>query len=151
MSVATTAPSPALPAPPVRARANLLFPGNVWDAPLFPVALAVTAGIVADRYISLPLPLSFVLAVAGLAAWAFAARPQRNALPLVYLAVSAAALGAAHHHWQRDNHSGKWKHVGIPPFDSSPTNVCNLARSESMARALMPPVEETTKCRPQPG
>src|SRR5262245_45184490 len=39
------------------------FPESVWQAPLVPAALALTAGIVADRYFAIP--LSFSLSAAG--------------------------------------------------------------------------------------
>jgi competence protein ComEC len=67
-----------------------------------PVALAVTAGIVADRYGSIPLGVSLAAAIAALAAWALTRRSKHVGLPLVYLAVAAGALGAGYDQWHRD-------------------------------------------------
>src|SRR5712692_10574295 len=38
---------------------------NVLRAPLVPFALAITAGIVLDRYAAIPLPISLLAAVTG--------------------------------------------------------------------------------------
>jgi competence protein ComEC len=85
------------------------FPGSIRHAPLGPFALAVTAGIVADRCISIPLELSrllfiasLILAIAALAGWFVAQRDPHSRLPLVYLIVAATSVGAAWHHRQRD-------------------------------------------------
>jgi competence protein ComEC len=75
---------------------------NVWRAPLVPAALAVTAGIIADRRLGVPLSASFLLLVASLIAWAMARTSQRTGLPLVYLALAGVAVGAAYHHYRRD-------------------------------------------------
>src|SRR5262245_56118558 len=77
-------------------------PDSVWRAPLVPVALAVTAGIVADRYLRIPLGYSLTAAVIALASWAVARNSRTAGLPLVYLALTCAALGAAYHHGCRD-------------------------------------------------
>jgi competence protein ComEC len=96
----TSAPSNAWFA--VRASSAPPFNRDIWQAPLVPVALAVTAGIVADRYLGIPLVFSLLLAGLGLVAWAVTSRGPRPGLSLVYLALSAAGVGAAYHHWQRD-------------------------------------------------
>jgi competence protein ComEC len=72
-----------------------------WQAPLVPVAVAATAGIVADRCAEIPLPLSLAVVVAGLAAWAAVGTGPKAGLALLYLLGSIAALGAAYHHWRR--------------------------------------------------
>jgi competence protein ComEC len=94
MTAATIARAQHIARPP--------FPGNIWQAPLVPFALAVTAGIVVDRYASIPLMFSLILAIAALAGWAVARRGPSTGLPLVYLVVAAAAIGGAYHHFQRD-------------------------------------------------
>ena len=67
-------------------------------APLVPVAAAVTLGLAADRYLAV-LPLGALLvAVGGIAAW-LASRAKPSAP--VWLAVSAAGLGAAYHNYHR--------------------------------------------------
>ncbi len=89
------AASPAFPAE--RGRAD-----NVWRAPLVPAALAVTAGILADRVASVPLPVSLVALMACLAAWAISRAERPSGLPIAYLLGAMAALGAAYHHAYRD-------------------------------------------------
>ncbi|HEY1376117.1 MAG TPA: ComEC/Rec2 family competence protein [Gemmataceae bacterium] len=70
---------------------------SIWHAPLAPVALAVTAGVVADRALGLP-PAGVVLALGvGLVGWAAGLSKSAAAgLPLLWLACAAA--GALHHH-----------------------------------------------------
>ncbi len=74
---------------------------DVWIAPLVPVALALTAGVVLDRYAEVP--PSFSLSAAGLAllSWAAARRSVAPGLALVYLFVALVALGSAYHHVRR--------------------------------------------------
>ena len=69
-------------------------------APLVPVAVAVTVGLVADRYGPVPLPVSLFAAAGGLVGW-FAARPRASDAAAVWLWLAAAALAAAHHHDRR--------------------------------------------------
>src|SRR5262245_9264703 len=74
---------------------------SVWHAPLVPVALAMTAGIVADRAVGVPASVAAVLLAVGLAGWAAGARRAASAgLPFLWLAF--AAVGALHHHQFRD-------------------------------------------------
>ncbi|HJT76455.1 MAG TPA: hypothetical protein VJ739_04565, partial [Gemmataceae bacterium] len=75
--------------------------GSVWHAPLLPVALAATAGILLDHYAGVPLLVSLVLAVAGLVAW-FRLRDRPAPLPLACLGVTVVALGATYHHYRHD-------------------------------------------------
>ncbi|HZY90208.1 MAG TPA: hypothetical protein VFE78_35630, partial [Gemmataceae bacterium] len=86
------------PANPV----NLTAPGSVWRAPLVPVALVFTAGVVLDRYASPPLAASLSVAALALLAALCALSSPRPGLPLVYLALSGAAFGAAYHHYRHD-------------------------------------------------
>src|SRR5215469_3849833 len=100
MAIAPLAPAPLLtPAPSGQYR--LPWADSVWRAPLVPVALALTAGIVLDRYAEIPLAVSLTAAVAFLAAAAAACAGRNLPLPLLYLAGTVAALGAAYHHWHR--------------------------------------------------
>jgi competence protein ComEC len=96
MSAATTAlvVSPSGAAPFLRAP----LVDSVWRAPLVPVALAFSAGILLDRFCSLPLAGSLFAAVVMLAAWTATLRGRSAGLPLVYLALAVAALGSAYHH-----------------------------------------------------
>ena len=76
--------------------------GLFWRAPLVPAALAVTAGIVLDRYVSIPVGVSLGLAAAALVAWAMARAGDNTGLALTYLALAGVGLGAALHQSRRD-------------------------------------------------
>ncbi len=79
--------------------------GSLWHAPLVPVALAFTAGILLDRFMAVTLAGSLFVAVVMLTAWAVNGFGGKPGLSLVYLAFTVAALGAAYHHYRRDCHS----------------------------------------------
>ncbi|MHB1422961.1 MAG: DNA internalization-related competence protein ComEC/Rec2 [Gemmataceae bacterium] len=81
---------------------DALLPRSVWRSPLVPAALALTAGILLDRRLSLPLPVSLGAAAVCLAAWFCARGSPHHGLPLVYLALAGTAFGAAYHHYRRD-------------------------------------------------
>jgi competence protein ComEC len=69
-------------------------------APLVPVALAVSAGLLADRYVGVPSDASVIAAAVALVGWWF----TRRATPLVafgWQLVCVAACAAAHHHTYR--------------------------------------------------
>src|SRR5262249_38746107 len=105
----------ASPTPPTGIPRPFTQP-SVWQAPLVPAALVITAGIVADRYIGIPMAVSLLAAVAGLIGWAVVSLGRSSGLALIYLGLSGAALGAAYHHWRRDVFA--------------PNDVGNLASSE---------------------
>lgn len=68
-------------------------------APLVPVAIAVTVGLIADRYTQLPIEVGIVVAIVGLISWAVSVWRQ---LPnLAFLWIAFAGLGAAYHHTHR--------------------------------------------------
>jgi competence protein ComEC len=69
-------------------------------APLVPVALAATAGLVADRYLTVPLDVGFVVAAVGLAGWVVA-RSRSSSAALALLWMAFAGLAAARHHTYR--------------------------------------------------
>jgi competence protein ComEC len=70
---------------------------DIWRAPLVPVALAVTVGVVADRMFGLPPVVAGAVFGVGLIGWAAGARKSATAgLPFLWLACAAA--GAFHHH-----------------------------------------------------
>lgn len=75
---------------------------NFLQAPLVPFALAVTAGIVLDRTLGLPLLTSLLGAVAGIMTWAITFFGGKPRLAVVYLGISAAALGGGYHHGYRN-------------------------------------------------
>ena len=78
------------------------LPDPFWRAPLVPVALAVTAGIILDRYAAIPVAVSLGLAAASLIAWGMARFGRNVGLALTYLALAGIALGAALHHSRRN-------------------------------------------------
>ncbi len=100
MSQATAAPA-ASPAPSMGATRTALA-ASLWRAPLVPLALAFTAGILADRYLHLWLENSLWMGLAFLSAWAIMRHGRSPGLALVYLWASVACSGAAYHHWYRD-------------------------------------------------
>ncbi len=69
-------------------------------APLVPVALAASVGLVADRYIGVPLAVGLVAAVVALVGWV-CTRQVAPQTALGWLLICTAALGAAHHHSHR--------------------------------------------------
>jgi competence protein ComEC len=101
--MATAPPTPVpSPAAPSLVAPDPAWPDSVWRAPLVPAALAVTAGVVLDRYAAVPLPVSLVAAAATVLAWLLSRGARQQGLPLVYLALAGAAFGSAYHHYRRD-------------------------------------------------
>jgi competence protein ComEC len=84
------------------ARAGEAWRERVWQAPLLPIALAATAGIIVDRSFGIPLKVSFLACLVSLAAWFVSRQSRRVGLALLYLAVACAALGALYHHRYRE-------------------------------------------------
>ncbi len=72
----------------------------IWQAPLVPVAIALTIGILLDRFLTFSLVFELVAAVAALAAWMINYRSHRR-LALAYLWVACAGFGAVYHHVAR--------------------------------------------------
>jgi competence protein ComEC len=100
--MASAPPTPlGLPGAPAPGGDDALH-ASVWRAPLVHAALAVTAGIVLDRYAAVPLGASLAVAAVCLVAWACARTASRRGLPLAYLALAGVAAGAAYHHYRRD-------------------------------------------------
>lgn len=89
-------------------------------APLVPVALAASAGLVAERYIGVPLPAALVVCAVSLAGW-FATR-RTPGVAFGWLLVCCAALAAGYHHWHRN------------VFDSD--DVSTLVKEEPVAVTL---------------
>src|SRR5262245_8292612 len=69
-------------------------------APLVPVALAATAGLVTDRYGDVPFAAGWLVGLVGVATW-LVSRSRGAASAGVWLWVAAAGLAAAHHHAHR--------------------------------------------------
>ncbi len=89
-------PAPAAP-PPTSTSSARRPDTDVWRAPLVPVALAATAGIVLDRYLSVPWAASLVALVVALFGW-FLLRRRTGGLRLIYLWAATAAVAALYHH-----------------------------------------------------
>jgi competence protein ComEC len=100
MAIGTDATfDPTVPA--VRGAPGSSSADNILRAPVVPFALAVTAGIVLDRYATIPLLISLLAAVAGILTWAISFFGGKPGLAVIYLGISAAALGAGYHHGYR--------------------------------------------------
>lgn len=87
------------------------YSGPLWGAPLVPVALAFTAGILIDRLTHIPLAGSLFVAAVMLVAWGINNFGGKPGLSLVYLALAVSAGGAGYHHYRRDcqpSHDVRW-------------------------------------------
>ncbi len=72
----------------------------ILRAPLVPVAVLATAGIVLDRTLSIGWPVWCAIAVAGLGSWLLALRDTRFAI--LGLALALAGIAALHHNVHRN-------------------------------------------------
>lgn len=70
-----------------------------WSAPLVPIALALTVGIVADRMFSIALEATLIAAFVGVVVGAIAAFRGHTPIVLVALWLTLSVLGSALHHW----------------------------------------------------
>jgi competence protein ComEC len=71
-------------------------------APLFPIAAATTAAIVADRYLDIPVRVWLIAAGVGLVVWLAAVR-RKDLLGATGVWLFAGGLaGAYHHEWRND-------------------------------------------------
>lgn len=80
-------------------------PEPVWQefarAPLVPVAVAVSVGLIADRYGTLPPATGWLAGLVGLVVW-LVARSRSAVSAGVWLWLAAGGLAAAHHHQHRN-------------------------------------------------
>jgi len=109
---------------------------HLWRAPLVPVALAATLGVSLDRYVGLPLPISLIVAVAGLIAWAVALFGCRSGLAAAYLWLTVAALAAGYHRCRRDWYAAD--------------DIGNVAKPEPQPAQLRGVLEEEPAVHKQP-
>jgi competence protein ComEC len=100
--MAVAAPPRALTWPAPAALSRLFFADAVWRAPLVPVALGVTLGLVSDRYWGIHIAASLGLSLACLAAGVAAFLGRQQALAILYLMGALAGWAGAYHHWYRD-------------------------------------------------
>jgi competence protein ComEC len=96
MAVDVAQSPPRTPAP------TKALPESIWRAPLVPVALAVTAGIVADRLLGIPFLPALAVAALSVAAAAIGAQRRNTPACLLAIVVGSMALAAAYHHWRRE-------------------------------------------------
>src|SRR5438067_119116 len=92
----------AAPDPPERPARPREAPWKEFArAPLVPVALAATAGLIADRYFTVPPGGCVLVGIGGLVGW-FVAGVRKSPSAVVWLWLTAAALAAGYHHaWRR--------------------------------------------------
>ena len=88
-----------LPADPAKPRAIREW---FWQAPLVPVALAATAGLVIERYVDIPLALTGLGILLALLFWIFS---RRSHLAPVFLWTACAFLAALYLHVYRGSFS----------------------------------------------
>ncbi len=76
-------------------------PLGFWSAPLVPIALALTAGIVTDRIFVVAMTTSLIAGFVCAIAFLVAATRRHTLLALTALWLSLAAIGCAVHYWNR--------------------------------------------------
>jgi competence protein ComEC len=86
-------PALSVPGSPLAPKA----PASIWRAPLVPLALAGTVGIVLDRHVPISIAWSLLTAFGFLLAWFMARSSRQPGLALAFLLCGVAAAGAARH------------------------------------------------------
>jgi competence protein ComEC len=84
---------------------SVAIPGDaasIWRVPLVWAVLAGTAGIVLDRYLSLPLLLTLAATGIGLTVAVILLVMRRENGALISLLLTGIAVGAAYHHYRHD-------------------------------------------------
>src|SRR5438067_794387 len=76
------------------------FAGDISQAPLVPIALALTLGIILDRFVAIPSLLSVSASLAALLVWIAVSRKTNHRYSVVYLWLASTALGSAYHYAQ---------------------------------------------------
>jgi competence protein ComEC len=100
---------------PARPRVPSALSLSIWRAPLVPLALAGTSGIVLDRYVNVPLAFTLVAAAAALVGWISTVHGATAGPPLIFLWAGVGALGAAFH----QNYRGAYAADDIGRFATS--------------------------------
>jgi competence protein ComEC len=109
---------------------------DIWRAPLVPVALSLSTGIVIDRSFGVPILASLIASFICLAAWILNRKNVQIAIPLLYLAAACGAMGAAFHHWRHD----------VYPAD----DIGNFASNEPRPVVIRGWIDEEPATRPPP-
>jgi competence protein ComEC len=105
----------------------------IWSVPLAPVALALTAGILLDRFCVVPLAASLVVGLASLLAWVIFFNTSRQWLALAYLMGGVAGAGSAYHHWHR-HHVAATDLSRVAERESQPARVRGVLASAPITR-----------------
>ncbi len=121
-------------APPLERRQPARGDLDVWRAPLVPLALALSAGLVLDRHVQPSLSLSLALACAGLLAWLIHRAASQRPLAIAYLLLAATGLGCAYHHLRVYYHAS----VDISESASEEPSPCRLRGSVVSAPEVQP-------------
>jgi competence protein ComEC len=124
-------------AAPANSGARPADAASVWQAPLVPVALAVTAGIVLDRYLAIPPLVSLTAAALALVAGVIALLGPRRREHVAFLLLAAAALAGAYHRIRLDVYPaddvGRWA-----PEEPKPVQVRGVLAEEPLAVPARP-------------
>jgi competence protein ComEC len=118
---------------------------SVWDSPLVPAALALTAGVVLDRVAGVPFWFSLLAGAVLAAGVVVETLFGRRRMALVFLALGGAALGCAYQHFQRELYAADdvGRLVGPEP---RPVRVLGLIEDEP--RRLPPGEDDPLRSRP---
>jgi competence protein ComEC len=94
----------------------IMFQRALAYAPLAPVAIAATIGIVADRFLTLPFEAALLVIIAGLTCWISLIR-QRAAIAPLGLWIVAGGVAMAYHHDRRHHFPADdiGEYAGIEP------------------------------------
>jgi competence protein ComEC len=109
------------------------LPRSIWRAPLVPVALAFTAGIVLDRLFIVPLLTSLLTLAGSLLGWLHTHRRGHRPAALVCLALAFISFGAAYHH--RHCHLYAADDIGeLAPVEPRPVRLRGVLTAEPLLR-----------------
>jgi competence protein ComEC len=118
------------------------LPRSIWRAPLVPVALAFTAGIVLDRLVVIPIVSSLLALIGGLVAWLLCCRRQRSREALCCLALAVVGCGAGYHH--RHCHLYPTDDIGeLAPAEPRPVRIRGVLTAEPVYRPARSPDQRT--------
>ena len=99
---------------------------SFWHAPLVPVALLVTAGVLLDRWLIVPLSFSVAMGVACILAWL--CNLENEKLGLLFLGITCIPVGAAYHRYRHDVADNDIRHFA--DADPKPGRLRGVVHSE---------------------